>query len=114
MLCRKWFVLARVTIPLMATGCGSTGWLPSLSLSMAAIRQSHAQETETEREFRLRANANLSWRLRSISRGEEKIPVGHDETMANHGYQPCLAGELCQWETRERRRAYQAATREGI
>jgi hypothetical protein len=102
-----------MAVPLMAIGCGNGGWLPSLTFSMAGIRRGRVQEKEAEREFLLRANANLSWRLRASS-GDAAEPVAdHRGAAPDHGYAPCATQELCEWEARERGRAYRAALAEG-
>jgi hypothetical protein len=89
-------------------GCGSVGWLPSLSLAVAGIDRTEHQPEQTEKKrLILKAEARLKWKLvpapdRSVSRSIEF----EDRRSLRRGidYQTHQTTALREWENRERNR----------
>lgn len=95
-------------------GCGSVGWLPTLSIAVAGIDRTQHQPDQTEKKkFILKAEGRLKWKLepgvnRSVSQPiDDSAAAIYDEI-----YQTDQTDALYEWEYRERNRVVDEADRE--
>ena len=87
-------------------GCGSVGWLPSLSLAVAGIDRTVHQPGQTDRErLILKAEARLKWKLMKAPNQSISRPTDDGRTVSSGiSYQKRRTGALYEWENRERNR----------
>jgi hypothetical protein len=91
---------------LLASGCGSVGWLPSISLAVAGIdRVEQRIEQSARRAMIFHAEGRLIWKLYpSYYSSPAKSIDDRFSTISDLDYRMCRTDPLCEWEITERTR----------
>ncbi|MBN1652712.1 MAG: hypothetical protein JXA30_02940 [Deltaproteobacteria bacterium] len=91
---------------LLATGCGTTGWLPSAKIAVAGVdRTEYQHEQAARKKFLLEAYAHLLWKLEPA----EVYPFAKTDydrkiRLLKSDRNRCHHHCLCRWEDIERNR----------
>jgi hypothetical protein len=96
----------------LASGCGSAGWLPSMSLAVAGIdRVEQKTEQDAKRKMVFHAEGRLIWKINTAyyNRYDKRFD-DRFSAISDLDYRMCRGNALCEWEITERTRLINETT----